>query len=206
MVILTKIMTNIIKLPQPQKDLDFPLMKALEMRRTKRKWKDSNLSDQEISNLLWAACGITHEETKKSKSRRTAPSACNSQEIKIYIALGNGLFLYDEKNHQLIKVLSEDIRKDIGTQKMMRSAPVGLIYVSDYSKLKTFFFRDDNQKWFTSTADTGFISQNVYLYSAAANLSTAILSLVDRDKLHGIMGLKDFEKVIYTQAIGKPMD
>jgi len=199
-------MTNIIKLPQPQKDLDFPLMKALEMRRTKRKWKDSNLSDQEISNLLWAACGITHEETKKSKSRRTAPSACNSQEIKIYIALGNGLFLYDEKNHQLIKVLSEDIRKDIGTQKMMRSAPVGLIYVSDYSKLKTFFFRDDNQKWFTSTADTGFISQNVYLYSAAANLSTAILSLVDRDKLHGIMGLKDFEKVIYTQAIGKPMD
>lgn len=199
-------MINIIKLPQPQKDLDFPLMKALEMRRTKRKWKDSNLSDQEISNLLWAACGVTHTETKKSKRRRTAPSACNSQEVKIYIALGNGLFLYDEANHQLIKVLSEDIRKDIGTQKMMRSAPVGLIYVSDYSKLKTFFFRDDNQKCFTSTADTGFISQNVYLYCAAANLSTAILSLVDRDKLHRIMGLKDFEKVIYTQVIGKAVD
>lgn len=199
-------MTNIIKLPQPQKDLEFPLMKALEMRRTKRKWKDSNLSDQEISNLLWAACGITHEETKKSKSRRTAPSACNSQEIKIYIALYNGLFLYNETNHQLIKVLSEDIRKDIGTQKMMRSAPVGLIYVSDYSKLKTIIFKDDNRKWFTSTADAGFISQNVYLYSAAANLNTVILSLVDRDKLHRIIGLKDFEKVIYTQAIGKPMD
>ena len=199
-------MTNIIKLPQPQKDLEFPLMKALEMRRTKRKWKDSNLSDQEISNLLWAACGITHEETKKSKSRRTAPSACNSQEIKIYIAINSGLFLYDEKNHQLIKVLSEDIRKDIGTQKMMRSAPVGLIYVSDYSKLKTFIFKDDNRKWFTSTTDAGFISQNVYLYSAAANLNTAILSLVDRDKLHRIMGLKEFEKVIYTQAIGKPAD
>ena len=199
-------MTNIIKLPQPQKDLEFPLMKALEMRRTKRKCNDSNLSDQEISNLLWAACGISQEETKNSKSRRTAPSACNSQEIKIYIALNYGLFLYDEKKHQLIQVLSEDIRKDIGTQKMMRSAPVGLIYVSDYSKLKTFIFKDDNRRWFTSTADTGFISQNVYLYCAAANLSTAILSLVDRDKLHRIMGLKDFEKVIYTQAIGRSLD
>jgi SagB-type dehydrogenase family enzyme len=181
-------------------------MKALEMRRTKRKWKDSNLSDQEISNLLWASCGITHEETKKSKSRRTAPSACNSQEIKIYIAIHNGLFLYDEKNHQLIEVLSEDIRKDIGTQKMMRSAPVGLIYVSDYSKLKTFIFKDDNRKWFTSTADAGFISQNVYLYCAAANLSTALLSLVDRDKLHRIIGLHENEKIVFTQVVGKSLD
>jgi SagB-type dehydrogenase family enzyme len=199
-------MTNRIKLPLPQKDMDFPLMKAIETRRTKRKWKDSPLSYQEISNILWAACGITHEETKRSKSRRTAPSACNSQEIKVYIALPDGLFLYDEKNHQLIKVLSDDIRKEIGTQKMMHSAPVGLIYVSDYSKLKTLIFKDDNRKWFTSTADTGFISQNVYLYCAAANLSTAILSLVDREKLHGIMGLADFEKVVYTQVIGKTDD
>ncbi len=196
-------MTNRLKLPKPQKDLDFPLMKAIEMRRTKRKWNDSCLSDQEISNVLWVACGITHEETKRSKSRRTAPSACNSQEIKVFIAMHKGLFLYDEKKHQLIKILSEDIRKDISTQKMMHSAPVGLIYVSDFTKMKTFLFKDDNRKWFTSTADTGFISQNVYLYCVAANLSTAIISLVDREKLHKIMGLADFEKVIYTQAIGK---
>lgn len=199
-------MTPIIKLPRPQKDLDFPLMRAIEMRRTKRKWKDACLSDQEISNVLWVACGITHEETKKSKSRRTAPSACNSQEIKVYVALHNGLYLYDEKQHHLTRVLSEDIRKYIGTQKMMRSAPVGLIYVSDYSKMKTLFFRDDNRKWFTSATDAGFISQNVYLYCASANLSTAILSLVDRDKLHEIMGLADFEKVVYTQVIGKQLD
>jgi SagB-type dehydrogenase family enzyme len=199
-------MANILKLPKPQKDLDFPIMKALEMRRTKRKWKDSHLSDQEISNLLWAACGITHEETKRSKSRRTAPSACNSQEIKIYIVLYNGVFLYDEKNHQLNQIISEDIRKDIGTQKMIKSAPLGLVYVSDYSKLKTFLFKDDNRKWYTSATDTGFISQNVYLYCASANLSTAILGLVDRDKLHKIMGLNENEKIVYTQVIGKSLD
>jgi SagB-type dehydrogenase family enzyme len=199
------IMTNIITLPEPQKDLGFPLMKAIEMRRTKRKWQDSNLSDQEISNILWAACGITQEEAKRSKSKRTAPSACNSQEIKVYIAMYNGLFLYDEKNHQLVEVLSDDIRMHIGTQKMMRSAPVGLIYVSDYSKMTSIFFKDDNRKWFTSGADTGFISQNIYLYCAAANLSTAVLGLIDKDKLHKIMGLSENEKVVYTQVIGKSL-
>lgn len=88
----------------------------------------------------------------------------------------------------------------------MRSAPVGLIYVSDFSKLKTFLFKDEERKWFTSTADTGFISQNVYLYCAAANLNTALLSLVNREKLHQIIGLKINEKVIYTQAVGKSID
>lgn len=88
----------------------------------------------------------------------------------------------------------------------MRSAPVGLIYVSDYSKMRTLIFKDDNRKWFTSTADTGFISQNVYLYCAAAGLSTAILGFVDRNKLHGVIGLNENEKIVYTQVVGKSLD
>ncbi|MFA6400921.1 MAG: nitroreductase family protein [Salinivirgaceae bacterium] len=199
-------MTDFIKLPEPQKDLDFPLMKAIEKRRTNRKWQDSELSMQEISNLLWAACGITHIESNRSKSRRSAPSACNSQEIKVYIALSDGVYVYQEKNHQMIRVLNKDIRENIGSQKMMRSAPVGLIYVSDYTRLKTFHFKDDERKWFTSAADTGFISQNVYLYCAASNLSTVILGLVDREKLHKLIGLNENEKIIYTQVVGKSLN
>ena len=124
-----------IQLPPPQNNLDFPLMKALELRRTKRKWRPSDFTHQELSNLLWAACGITQEETKKSKSRRTAPSACNTQEIKVYIALSHGFFIYEENNHQLIEVSSSDIRMNLGTQKMMKSAPLGLIYVSDFFQI-----------------------------------------------------------------------
>jgi len=199
-------MIKTLKLPEPQRNLDFPLMKALEKRRTKRKWLSDSLSDQELSNLLWSACGITLEDTKTRKRKRTIPSACNSQEIKIYVAMSKGLFLYDEKNHQLVQTLAKDIRKNIGTQKMMHSAPVGLIYVSDYSKLKSVLFKNDDQRWFTSGTDTGFISQNVYLYCAAAKLSTAILGLVDRNKLHKIMILNEYEKVIYTQVVGKSSD
>ena len=203
---LTYHIANTIKLPTPQKDLEFPLMKALEKRRSIRKWKNDALSDQELSNLLWAACGITKEETSRSKSRRTAPSASNSQAIKIYVTMKKGLFLYDEKKHQLIQILSKNIIENIGTQKMMHSAPLGLIYVSDFSKMKIYLAKSDNLKWFVSGTDTGFISQNVYLYCATANLSTVVLGLVNREKLHDIMDLKEYEKVTYTQVVGKSLD
>jgi len=196
-------MDRITELPVPQKEIGVPLMKALEKRRSKRKWRNSSLPKQELSNLLWAACGITREETKRSKSRRTAPSAMNSQEIKVYVALGKGVFLYDEKEHNLRQINSKDIRKNIGTQKMMQNAPVGLIYVSDFSRLKKYIGKDEERKWVVSGTDTGFISQNVYLYCAATGLNTVILGLVDREKLHEIMGLKKCEKVIYTQVVGK---
>lgn len=120
--------------------------------------------------------------------------------------MSNGLFLYDEKHHQLIQKLPFDIRSNIGIQKMMHSAPVGIIYVSDFTKLKTFIFKNDDRKWFTSTTDSAFISQNIYLYCAAANLNTVLLSLVDRAKLHSIMRLNENEKVVYTQGVGKSLD
>lgn len=165
-----------------------------------------DLSNQELSNLLWAACGITKEETKRSKSRRTAPSASNSQAIKVYVAMERGLFLYDEKEHHLIQLSYQDIRKNIGTQKMMHAAPIGLIYVSDFSKLKNYLGSDDNRKWFVSGTDTAFISQNVYLHCTAADLNTVVLGFVNRDKLQEIMGLKECEKVVYTQVVGKSQD
>ncbi len=72
--------------------------------------------------------------------------------------------------------------------------------------MKTYLAKDDNRKWFVSGTDTGFISQNVYLYSAAAKLNTVVLGLVHRDKLHKIIALKECEKVVYTQVVGKSFD
>lgn len=197
---------NIINLPDPQKDLPFPLMAALGLRRTKRKWLNELLSEQELSNILWSACGINQVETKKSKSKRTVPSARNSKVIRILTATDKGVFIYNEKNHSLIELCSVDVRKYISTQKIMQSAPVGLIYVADYSKLSMYTATDDNRKWFVSGTETGFISQNVYLYCASAKLSTAIIGLVDRSKLHDIIGLKEYEHIVYTQVIGRSLD
>lgn len=194
---------KIMKLPEPQKQLDFPLMKALEWRRSVRKWKNLPLSEQELSNLLWAACGVTRKKYGQVKCKRTAPSACNSQEIRVYVITENGVSLYEEENHQLSKIISRDIRGEIGTQKMMKSAPMGLVFVADLSRMKSPFVRSKEAQRFCAWVDTGYVSQNVYLYCAAAGLGTVVLSLVDRDKLHKLMQLKEDEKIVLTQVVGR---
>ncbi|HAE23545.1 MAG TPA: nitroreductase [Spirochaetaceae bacterium] len=195
-------MDTIKALPEPQKDLPFPLMKALQNRRTTRKWTLDPVSEQDISNLLWAACGMSVKATRTAKQKRTAPSAANCQEIRLFVALPEGLYEYDEANHTLVLRMNKDIRDSIGTQKMMKSAPVGIVFVSDYSRMKTYLSKDDARKWFVSGTDAGFISQNIYLYCAAANLSTAVLGLVDREELGSILGLYPHENVVYTQVVG----
>ena len=180
-------------------------MKALEQRRTIRKWLDQDLSEQDLSNLLWAACGITKPVTKKTKSKRTAPSGCNAQEIRVYAILKNGVFLYGEEEHVLVQIVGEEIREHIGTQKMMQSAPVGLAYVADLTRMTGPFLKSDEAKRFIAWVDTGYISQNVYLYCAAANLGTVVLALIDRDTLHKRMKLREHEKIVLTQVVGHIM-
>lgn len=195
-------MDQIIQLPEPQTNLDFPLMKALAERRSIRKWKETPISEQDLSNLLWAACGITKKPYGKVKSKRTAPSACNSQEIRVYVLLEKGVFLYHEDNHELIEVVSKDIREHTGTQKMMKAAPMGLVFVADLTRMKSPFLKSMEAKRFSAWVDTGYISQNIYLYCVAANLGTVALSLVDRDKLHELMHLQEHEKIVLTQVVG----
>ena len=191
-----------IKLPEPQKDLEFPLMKALEIRRTIRKWSDLPIEEQDLSNLLWAACGITKSKTSKEKSKRTAPSACNSQEIRVYPVMKQGVFLYKEDIHELELIKAGDLRENIGTQKMMKSAPLGLVFVADLSRMNGSMFKNQESQRFCAWVDTGFISQNIYLYCASANLGTAVLALINRDKLHESMNLKEHEKIVLTQVVG----
>lgn len=198
-------MKKTIPLPPPQTDLDFPLMRAIAQRRTKRRFADEAIAEQDLSNLLWAACGITCPPIKHAKSKRTAPSSCNSQEITVYVAQPDGLYCYDEHAHALAGVLEKNLLPNIGTQKMMHAAPLGLIYVSDYRRMSNPVYTDDQRKWYTSAADAAFMSENVYLYCAAAGLSTAVLGLVNREVLHELMGLSEHEKVVYSQVIGKSL-
>ena len=199
-------MENIYPLPPPQKELDFPLMQALSERKTTRKWSKTPLTDQELANLLWAGCGIARPATATQKSKRTSPSGTNSQEISIYAALEKGIYRYDENQHQLTLHKAGDFRYAIGTQSMMQAAPIGLIYVADLTKMKVYHGNNREQKLYLASADTGFISENIYLYCAAAKLATAVLGLVDREKLHALMELSEHEIVTFTQVVGRRIE
>ncbi|MFP4364879.1 MAG: nitroreductase family protein [Spirochaetia bacterium] len=195
-----------MNLPEPQYELTFPLMKALRERRTVRKWKDQPISHQDLANLLWAASGETKSKKGRIKSKRTAPSVCNSQEIRVYTLMENGVFLYNEEAHSLELRVSKDLRSEVGTQRMMKTAPLGIVFVADLGRMKSPFLMSHDAKRFSAWVDTGFISQNIYLYCAAAKMGTAVLSLVNRDKLHSLMQLKEDEKIVLTQAVGYVAD
>ena len=186
-----------IKLLTPQMDGGKPLMQALKDRKSTREFKNEMLLPQVLSNLLWAAFGINRQDSGK----RTAPSASNMQEIDIYVATAEGLYLYDAKEHILQPVFAGDIRAATGKQSFVKDAAVNLIFVADYSKMGK---RDDNRKAITSSADTGFISQNVYLFCASEGLATVVRGLADKPALSKIMKLRPDQKITLTQSVGYP--
>ncbi len=173
-----------------------PLMQALKERKSVRSYSSRELPLEVLSNLLWAARGINRED-----GRLTVPTAGNAQEIDVYVAMASGLYLYDAQANVLQPILGEDIRAFVGKQDFVGSAPVGLIYVADLSRMKYEGFND-----FYSATDTGFISQNVYLFCASEGLATVVLGWVDKETLAQKMGLKETQKVILTQPVGYPAE
>jgi SagB-type dehydrogenase family enzyme len=184
-----------IRLLDPQLDGGRPLMQVLKERKSSREFSSEKLPLQILSNMLWAAWGVNRPDSGK----RTAPSASNMQEIDIYVATADGLYLYNAQKHMLNLVLAEDIRAETGKQDYVKNAPVNLIFVADYSKMGN---RSTEDKRFISGADTGFISQNVYLYCASEGLATVVRGLVDEPALAKVMKLQLNQKVVFAQSVG----
>lgn len=186
-----------VTLLKPQVTTGKPLMQVFNKRRSTREFSKKKLPIQVLSNLLWAANGVNRPDSGK----RVAPSAINMQEIDIYVALEEALYRYDAKNHILAPVISKDIRGDTGKQAFVKHAPVNLIYVADMSRMKQIKIED---REFYAATDTGFISQNVYLFCASEGLATVVRGLIDKTALAEKMELKEFQKIILSQTIGYP--
>ncbi len=186
-----------IPLLKPQMDGGRPLMEVLKERSSSREFSSEKLPLQVLSDLLWAAFGINRPES----GMRTAPSAVNWQDIDIYVALEDGLYLYNAKANILNPILAEDIRAATGLQPFVHEAPVNLIYVSDFTRMGS---TDEDQKVFYSAADAGFISQNVYLYCASKGLATVVRNLIDKPALAKRMRLRPEQRVILAQTVGYP--
>lgn len=123
-----------ITLPPPQKTGGMPLMEALNLRQTTRSISDQKLPIQVLSNLLWAAFGVNRENGPRGKVGRTAPSAMNMQEIDIYVAFAEGVYLYEAIPHRLVAVASRDVRSMANRRSEAANAPVILIFVADTDK------------------------------------------------------------------------
>ena len=188
-----------IQLPSPQTDDGKTLMQALRDRKSVREFSSKELSLQVISDMLWAANGINRPDSE----HRTAPSAMNMQEIDIYVAKADGLYLFEPKKNLLIPILAEDIRAITGKQSFVKDAPVNLIYVANLSKMKNM--STSNMDFYAAT-DTGFVSENVYLFCASRGLATVVRGLIDKKALTKAMKLRSDQKIILAQTVGYPKD
>lgn len=171
-------------------------MEALQQRQSIREIKREKLPLQTLSDLLWSAFGVN----RPAISHRTAPSAMNSQEVDVYVALQEGLFLYDAKVQQLQPVVARDIRPLTSGQPFGTNAPVTLIFVADLSRLAK---AKPDTRLLYANFDAGCVSQNVYLYCASAHLATVVHDL-DRAQLKPAMNLRSAQEIIMAQAVGFP--
>ena len=149
-------------------------------------------------NLIWAAAGINRPEL----DGRTAPSALNSQEIEVFVAMPDGLYRYEPSEHVLYLTSATDVRRVTGYQDFVDKAPLDLIFVADHARMKRV--PAQHRESYASSA-AGAMSQKIYLFCASAGLSTVIRAWIDRQALSQAMGLDADQQIMPSQTVGWPV-
>lgn len=196
-----------IALPKPEKDGGKSVLAALWERKTVRNIRSDKLPPQMLSNLLWAAFGVNREQGNFGKPGRTAPSASNSQEIDLYVALHEGVYVYDAASHRLNPVATGDFRARSG-RGAATTAPVNIFYVVDIARYVLEGNPDrrindpEVQKSYYYCA-SGLIAQSVYLFAASQGLA-AWFHNCDKENTVKEFNLRPQQKVLFAQTVGYP--
>ena len=196
-----------IELVEPQREGGKSVLEALWERKTTRNIGTEKLPAQMLSNLLWAAFGINRPNEPYRGPGRTAASASNSQEIDLYVALAEGVYLYEAKEHHLIPVAAGDFRRRSGRRTAAR-APVNIFYVVDIAKYAKAPFQEPGlknpevQKSYYYVA-TGLIASNVYLFAASQDLA-AHFHNCDKRSTPKEFKLRPDQRVLFSQTVGYP--
>lgn len=185
-----------IALPPPKTEGGKPLFDTLKARASTREFSTKQIESQTLSDLLWAAHGITRADGK-----RTSPSAKDWREMEIYVLTADGAYLHDVKANSLKAVAKGDLRKLTGKQEFVPNVPVNLVYVADTTKMLK---ATPEEIIFYSATDTAFISQNIYLFCASEGLATVVRQPNEKPALAAALKLPETSKVILAQSVGWP--
>ncbi len=190
---------EVIRFSPPKLDGAMSVERALLERRTVRNYKDDALTLAEISQLLWAAQGITEPQ----KGLRTAPSAKAMYLLETYILPGNvaglpmGLYKYHSKGHEVVKVAEGDKKAElfeaVGQLPIKNAAAV--IVLSGMSD------RSTNPAWMYLEA--GHAAQNVQLQAQSLKLGTVTMAGFKVEDVRKVLGIGKGEQPIYLIPVGK---
>ena len=185
------------KLPTPDmKRQTISVMETYKQRKSVREYSAKALSEQDLSDLLWAAQGQNRED-----GHLTSPTAMNRQEIRLYVFTEKSVSLYDPQANTLTQVASGDHRGIMASgQDFVKNAPVVLLMVADMDK-----FRSDNQhaQWMVAV-DTGIVCENINLFCSAAGLCTVPRGTMDSKAISTLLGLNDNQIPLINNPVGYP--
>ena len=188
-----------IILPSPVCTGGMPLRDALMARRSMRNYsaRRFDLGSAEdlqlMADLLWAAFGPI------SPKRRSAPSSHNRQETELYVLLPEGAYLYEAADNRLKAVTDEDLRAASGAQDYVGTAAAEITFVARKEKVTGKSPRGVVE---TIYVDTGFISENIYLFCASEGMATVVRAMVPKESLAARLGLEPEQEITLVQTIG----
>lgn len=189
-----------INLPAPDmKASSSSMVEALQTRHSVRSYDSKSLTPQQISNLCWAACGVSRDN-----DHRTSPTAMNRKEIRLFVFTNDAAYEYDALANKLIKKADGDHRGLIAgaaggfKQDFVMSAPVSLLMVIDF---EIFGSQNDNAVRM-GCVDAGNVSENINLYCQSVGLATVPRATHDTDGLRRLLNLTDKQLPIMNNPVG----
>ena len=185
-----------IKLVNPDKTRGSATMKAFADRQSTREFATRKLSDQDLSDLLWATNGINRNDGK-----RTAPSCMNFQEIDVFVVLPEGTYLYDAKAHSLMPLTAGDYRAAVaGSQVAVKDAPLFIVLAADLTK----FGGVNEDAKLMGAVDVGIVCQNINIACSALGMVTVPRGTMNKDELNKVLKLKDVHLLLMNNPVGYP--
>ncbi|MBT8067915.1 MAG: SagB/ThcOx family dehydrogenase [Gammaproteobacteria bacterium] len=202
----TTAMENEQRIPLPAAELgqEMSIDEALKQRRSIRKFGRDSIVLEDVSQLLWAAQGITSR-----RGFRTAPSAGALYPLELYLVAGNvtglspGVYHYRPKRHDLVLVASGDRRKPLASaalrQDWVRSAPAVLVITGVYQRTMAKYGQRGRRYLHM---EVGHAAQNVYLQATARDLGTVMVGAFDDNKVQELLSLPADHEPLGLMPIG----
>ncbi len=190
---------KVIMLPEPSYTGNISIEEGILERRSIREYSKKNLSLEEISQILWAAQGITYRE----KGFRTAPSAGALYPMEVYIVTKEGIYHYDPWTHSLEQKYAGDIRKNLSKaalgQEWVREAPVVIIITAVFERTKKKYGERGERYVYM---EAGHVAQNIYLQCVTLDLGTTVVGAFYDDEVQNVLKLPSDHEPIYIMPVG----
>lgn len=180
-----------MELPKPKSKGDVSLEEAIQVRRSTRSFSNEPVSIEDLSQILWAAQGLTEGRF------RAAPSAGALYPIELIIATGDGVFNYVPEGHRLEEIIKKDVRNGLSRaalgQSFVKDAPVVLVITAVFERTMSKYGERGARYVYH---ETGHVAQNVCLQAAALGLSTVVIGAFYDSEVKNVLEIpKDFEPV-----------